>query len=90
MIGLSASFCTTVIIAFVGGEPGMISAAGAMAFVLVGLVKDYGIQYMFAATTLTGIIQIILSIFGVDKLVKFIPSLVISEFVNSLAILNYM
>ncbi len=66
MVGLYASFTIAVLIAFVGGRPGMISAAtGAMALVMVPLVRDYGVEYLFAATILTGIIQII---FGFLKL----------------------
>jgi SulP family sulfate permease len=53
-VGLYASFCIAVIIAFVGGRPGMISAAtGAMALLMVTLVKDHGLQYLLAATLLT-------------------------------------
>ncbi|PGL68949.1 SulP family inorganic anion transporter [Bacillus sp. AFS055030] len=91
MIGLYASFCIAVVISFVGGRPGMISAAtGAMALVLAGLVKKHGIEYMLAATILTGIIQVILGFLGIGKLVKFIPKSVMTGFVNSLAILIFM
>ncbi|PEL13751.1 SulP family inorganic anion transporter [Bacillus sp. AFS017336] len=91
IIGLYASFCIAVVISFVGGRPGMISAAtGAMALVLAGLVKKYGIEYMLAATILTGIIQVILGFLGIGKLVKFIPRSVMTGFVNSLAILIFM
>ena len=59
-VGLYASFCIAVVIAFAGGRPGMISAAtGAMALVMVTLVKDHGLQYLLAATLLTGVLQII-------------------------------
>lgn len=59
-IGLYASFSIATIIAFAGGRPGMISAAtGAMALVMVTLVKDHGLQYLLAATVLTGVLQII-------------------------------
>jgi len=59
-VGLYASFCIAVIIAFVGGRPGMISAAtGAMALLMVTLVKDHGLEYLLAATLLTGVLQII-------------------------------
>jgi SulP family sulfate permease len=58
-VGLYASFCIAVVIAFAGGRPGMISAAtGAMALVMVTLVKDHGLQYLLAATLLTGVLQI--------------------------------
>jgi SulP family sulfate permease len=90
MIGLYASFCIAVIIAFVGGRPGMISAAtGAMALVLVNLVAEHGLEYMFAATILTGVIQVVLGFLKIGNLVKFIPRSVMIGFVNSLAILIF-
>lgn len=90
MIGFYASFAMAIILAFAGGRPGMISAAtGAMALVLAGLVKDYGVQYMFAATILTGIIQIILSFLKAGRLMKFIPTSVMNGFVNALGILIF-
>ncbi|RQW72370.1 SulP family inorganic anion transporter [Lysinibacillus composti] len=91
MIGLYASFTMALIIAFAGGRPGMISAAtGAMALVMVPLVRDYGLEYLFAATILTGIIQIIFGILKIAKLMKFIPNAVMIGFVNSLAILIFL
>src|SRR5574344_1744235 len=61
-VGLYASFCIAVVISFVGGRPAMISAAtGAMALLMVTLVKEHGLQYLLAATILTGVIQIILA-----------------------------
>ena len=91
MVGLYASFSIAVIIAFVGGRPGMISAAtGAMALLMVPLVKDHGIEYLLAATILTGIIQIIFGVFKVAKVMKFIPRAVMIGFVNALAILIFM
>ncbi len=90
MVGLYASFCIAIVIAFVGGRPGMISAAtGAMALVMVDLVKDHGLQFLLAATILTGIIQIFLGVFKIGKLMKFIPRPVMVGFVNSLAILIF-
>ena len=60
-VGLYASFCIAVVIAFVGGRPGMISAAtGAMALLMVTLVKEHGLEYLLAATLLTGVFQICL------------------------------
>ena len=54
-VGLYASFCIAVMIAFIGGRPGMISAAtGAMAVLMVGLVRDHGLEYLLPATVLTG------------------------------------
>lgn len=91
MVGLYASFCIAVIIAIFGGRPGMVSAAtGAMALVMVTLVKDHGIEYMFAATVLTGIIQFVLGKLRVGKLISFVPHSVVLGFVNSLAILIFM
>lgn len=90
-VGLYASFCIAVVISFVGGRPGMISAAtGAMALVMVDLVKDYGLQYLLAATLLTGIFQIILSYIGIHKLMSFVARAVVIGFVNALAILIFM
>lgn len=91
MVGLYASFCMAVIIAFIGGRPGMISAAtGAMALLIVPLVREHGVQYLLAATVLTGVIQILFGICKVAKLMKFIPRAVMIGFVNALAILIFM
>jgi sulfate permease, SulP family len=90
-VGLYASFCIAVVIAFVGGRPGMISAAtGAMALVMVTLVKNYGLEYLLAATLLTGVLQIIMSYLGVAKLMSFVARAVVVGFVNALAILIFM
>lgn len=91
MVGLYASFCIAVIIAFVGGRPGMISAAtGAMALLMVPLVKEHGLNYLLAATILTGVIQVIFGVFKIARFMKFIPRAVMIGFVNSLAILIFM
>ncbi len=91
MVGLYASFCIAVIIAFVGGRPGMISAAtGAMALLMLPLVKEHGLNYLLAATILTGVIQVLFGIFKVAKVMKFIPRAVMIGFVNALAILIFM
>lgn len=91
MVGLYASFSIAVIIAFVGGRAAMISAAtGAMALVIVDLVADHGLQYLLAATILTGIIQVLFGVFGIAKLMRFIPNSVMIGFVNALAILIFM
>jgi high affinity sulfate transporter 1 len=90
MVGLYASFCIAVVIAFVGGRPGMISAAtGATALVMVTLVADYGLQYLLAATILTGVIQIVMGVLKLGKLMKFVPRSVMIGFVNALAILIF-
>jgi len=90
-VGLYASFCIAVVIAFVGGRPGMISAAtGAMALLMVTLVKQHGLQYLLAATLLTGVIQIIFSLFKVASVMRFVSRAVMTGFVNALAILIFM
>lgn len=90
MIGLYASFCIAVVIAFVGGRPGMISAAtGATALLMTTLVAEHGLQYLLAATILTGIIQIVMGVLKLGKLMKFVPRSVMVGFVNALAILIF-
>lgn len=91
MVGLYASFCIAVTTAFVGGRPGMISAAtGAMALLMVTLVANHGIEYLLAATILTGVLQIIFGLLKVGRFITFIPHPVILGFVNALAILIFM
>jgi SulP family sulfate permease len=91
MVGLYASFCIAVVIAFVGGRSGMISAAtGAMALLMITLVKDHGLEYLFAATILTGIIQVIFGFFKVERFMTFISNSVTIGFVNALAILIFL
>ncbi|TWC31679.1 SulP family sulfate permease [Pseudomonas sp. SJZ079] len=90
-VGLYASFCIAVVIAFVGGRPGMISAAtGAMALVMVTLVKDHGLQYLLAATLLTGVLQIGAGYLKLGSLMRFVSRSVVTGFVNALAILIFM
>jgi SulP family sulfate permease len=90
-VGLYASFCIAVTTAFVGGRPGMISAAtGAMALLMVTLVKDHGLQYLLAATLLTGIFQIIAGYLKLGSLMSFVSRSVVTGFVNALAILIFM
>ncbi|WP_160152727.1 SulP family inorganic anion transporter [Microbulbifer sp. ALW1] len=90
-VGLYASFCIAVVIAFVGGRPGMISAAtGAMALLMVTLVKEHGLQYLLAATLLTGVLQIIAGYLKLGSLMSFVSRAVVTGFVNALAILIFM
>lgn len=90
-VGLYASFCIAVTIAFFGGRTAMISAAtGAMALLMVTLVKDHGLQYLLATTILTGTIQIIAGYFKVAKLMRFVSQSVVYGFVNALAILIFV
>lgn len=90
-VGLYASFSMAVVIAFAGGRTGMISAAtGAMALVMVMLVKDHGLQYLLAATVLTGLLQIIAGWVKLGVLMRFVSRSVFTGFVNALAILIFM
>ena len=91
MVGLYASFVIAVSISFFGGRPGMISAAtGAMASLMGPLVAKHGIEYLFAATVLTGIIQWIFGLLKFGRFITFVPQPVITGFVNSLAIIIFM
>ncbi len=90
-VGLYASFCIAVVIAFVGGRPGMISAAtAAMAVLMVTLVKEHGLQYLLAATLLTGVLQIVAGYLRLGSLMRFVSRSVVTGFVNALAILIFM
>jgi SulP family sulfate permease len=90
-VGLYASFCIAFITAFVGGRPGMISAAtGAMALVMVLLVKEHGLQYLLAATLLTGVLQIMAGLLRLGGLMRFVSRSVVTGFVNALAILIFL
>ena len=90
-VGLYASFSIATIIAFTGGRPGMISAAtGAMALVMVTLVKEHGLEYLLAATVLTGVLQIVAGWVRLGRLMRFVSRSVVTGFVNALAILIFM
>lgn len=90
-VGLYASFVIAVTIAFVGGRPAMISAAtGAMALLMVTLVRDHGLEYLFAASLLTGVFQILIGIARLGRYIKFVSRSVMTGFVNSLAILIFL
>jgi len=90
-VGLYASFSIATVIAFAGGRPGMISAAtGAMALVMVTLVKDHGLQYLLAATILTGVLQILAGWLKLGSLMRFVSRSVITGFVNALTILIFL
>jgi SulP family sulfate permease len=86
-VGLYASFLIAVITSFLGGRPGLISAATApMALLMINLVKDHGLQYLFAATILTGILQIICGWLKLGRQMKYVPRSVMIGFVNALGI----
>ncbi|MGR9086328.1 MAG: SulP family inorganic anion transporter [Gammaproteobacteria bacterium] len=90
-VGLYASFCIAAITAFVGGRPGMISAAtGAMALLMVTLVREHGLQYLLAATLVTGVMQIVAGYLKLGSLMSFVSRSVVTGFVNALAILIFM
>ncbi|ADH88519.1 sulphate transporter [Ancylobacter novellus DSM 506] len=90
-VGLFASFAIACVSAFVGGRPGMISAAtAATAVVMVSLVRDHGLQYLFAATILMGVIQIVAGLLKLGRVMRFVSRSVITGFVNALAILIFM
>ncbi|BDU06671.1 SulP family inorganic anion transporter [Nocardia cyriacigeorgica] len=89
-VGLYASFTMAVTIAFVGGRRAMISAAtGAIALVIAPVVKEHGLDYLIATVILAGLLQIVLSVIGVARLMRFIPRSVMVGFVNALAILIF-
>lgn len=90
-VGLYASVAIAVVIAFIGGRPGMISAAtAAVAVLVVPLVRDHGVDYLFAATILMGLMQIVAGLARLDLLMQFVSRSVITGFVNALAILIFM
>lgn len=90
-VGLYASFCIATVIAFVGGRAGMISAAtGSMALLMVTLVKEHGLQYLMAATLLSGVLQIVAGYVKLGRLMSFVSRTVVVGFVNALAILIFM
>ena len=91
MVGLYSSFIIAISISIFGGRPAMISAAtGAMSIVIVSLVRDHGLQYLLAATILTGFIQILFGFMKVSRLMALIPNSVMIGFVNSLALLVFI
>jgi len=90
-VGLYASFSIAVIVAITGGRPGMISAAtAATAVLMVTLVKDYGLQYLLAATVLAGLLQIVAGLLKLGMVMRFVSRSVMTGFVNALAILIFM
>ncbi|OLP56940.1 sodium-independent anion transporter [Rhizobium rhizosphaerae] len=90
-VGLFASFAIACVSAFAGGRPGMISAAtAATAVLMVTLVKQHGLEYLFAATLLMGVIQIAAGFLKLGRVMRFVSRSVITGFVNALAILIFM
>lgn len=90
-VGLYASFVIAMTIAVVGGRPAMISAAtGAMSLLMGGLVRDHGVEFLFAASLLTGLIQVVVGVLRLGRYVKFVSKAVMSGFVNALGVLIFL
>lgn len=91
LVGLYAAFMVGLITACIGGRPGMISGAtGALAVVMVTLVADHGVQYLFATVVLMGILQILAGAFKLGKFIRMVPHPVMLGFVNGLAIVIFL
>ena len=91
MVGLYAAFMMGLITSAIGGRPGMISGAtGAMAVVMVALVAQHGVQYLFAAVILAGFLQIMAGVFKLGKFIRLVPYPVMLGFVNGLAIVIFL
>ena len=91
LVGLYAAFMVGLLAALFGGRPGMISGAtGAMAVVMVALVAEHGVEYLFAAVVLTGLIQITAGILRLGKFIRIVPHPVMLGFVNGLAIVIFL
>lgn len=90
-VGLYASVAIAMVVAFTGGRSGMISAAtAAVAVLVIPLVREHGVEYLFAATILMGVIQIVAGLLRLDLVMQFVSRSVITGFVNALAILIFM
>jgi len=91
LVGLYAAFLVGIITAVMGGRPGMISGAtGALAVVMVALVSEHGVEYLFATVVLMGILQILAGIFRLGKFIRLVPHAVMLGFVNGLAIVIFL
>ncbi len=91
LVGLYAAFMVGLITATIGGRPGMISGAtGALAVVMVSLVAQHGVEYLFAAVVLMGILQVFAGVFGLGKFIRMVPHPVMLGFVNGLAIVIFL
>lgn len=91
LVGLYAAFMVGLITACIGGRPGMISGAtGALAVVMVALVADHGVEYLFATVVLMGILQISAGVLRLGKFIRMVPYPVMLGFVNGLAIVIFL
>ncbi|MCU7365014.1 SulP family inorganic anion transporter [Pantoea stewartii] len=90
-VGLYSAFCIPFVMAFLGGRPAMISSAtGAMALLMVTLVKEHGLQYLLATSVLTGLLQLLAGYLRLGSLMRYVSRSVVTGFVNALAILIFM
>jgi len=90
-VGLYSAFCIPFVMAFLGGRPAMISSAtGAMALLMVTLVKEHGLQYLLATSMLTGLLQLLAGYLRLGSLMRYVSRSVVTGFVNALAILIFM
>ena len=91
LVGLYAAFLMCLVTALLGGRPGMISGAtGALAVVMVALVAEHGVEYMFAAVVLMGLLQIAFGALRLGKFIRMVPHPVMLGFVNGLAIVIFL
>ncbi|MFG1489378.1 SulP family inorganic anion transporter, partial [Oceanospirillum sp. HFRX-1_2] len=91
LVGLYAAFMVGLVTACIGGRPGMISGAtGALAVVMVSLVAEHGVEYLFAAVVLMGFFQIMAGVFRLGKFIRMVPHPVMLGFVNGLAIVIFL
>lgn len=91
LVGLYAAFMVGLITALIGGRPGMISGAtGALAVVMVALVAEHGVEYLFATVVLMGILQVAAGVFRLGKFIRLVPHAVMLGFVNGLAIVIFL
>ena len=91
LVGLYAAFIVGLITALIGGRPGMISGAtGALAVVMVALVAEHGVEYLFATGVLMGILQLLAGVFRLGKFIRLVPHPVMLGFVNGLAIVIFL
>lgn len=91
LVGLYAAFIMGLVTSILGGRPGLISGgAGATVVVLIALMKSHGLEYVFAAIVLAGIIQILAGLFKLGKFIRLVPQPVLYGFVNGLAVIIFM
>lgn len=91
LMGLYAAFIAGLVTAIFGGRPGIVSGgAGATVIVLIALMKSNGLEYVFAAVALAGVLQILVGVFKLGKFIRLVPHPVMFGFVNGLAIIIFM